>query len=44
MDAQEQHHHEEEHHVIGLIPSIIVLVALAIAVVWYSIYSAVPHH
>ena len=39
-------HDEEthvEHKVIGLIPSIIVLIALAIVVVWYSIYSAHPH-
>lgn len=42
METQEQHH-EEEHHVIGLVPSIILLIAIAIAVVWYSIYSSVPH-
>jgi len=37
-------HHEEEHKVIGLVPSIIFLIALAILVVWYSIYSSSPHH
>ena len=40
---EETHHHEEEHHIIGLIPSIIFLIALTIAVVWYSIYSSMPH-
>ncbi len=42
MEAHEEHHHEEEHYVIGLIPSIIFLVALAIVVVWYSIHSSTP--
>ncbi len=40
---EDQQHHEEKHHIIGLIPSIIFLIATAIVVVWYSIYSSVPH-
>ncbi len=42
MEAHEEHH-EEEHHVIGLVPSIIFLIALAIVVVWYSIHASGPH-
>ena len=42
MDAHDQDHHEEN-KVIGLIPSIIVLVVLAVVVVWYSIHSAGAH-
>lgn len=41
---EETHHHEEKYHVIGLIPSIIFLIIVAVAVVWYSIYSSMPHH
>lgn len=40
----EQHHEEEHYHIIGLIPSIILLIAIAIAVVWYSMHTAIPHH
>lgn len=42
MESHEEHHHEE-HHVIGLIPSIIFLIALAAVVVWYSIHSSAGH-
>ncbi len=42
METHEQHH-EEKHHVIGLIPSIIFLVALAIVVIWYSFQGGSPH-
>lgn len=42
METHDQHHHEEEQHVIGLIPGIIFLVALAIVVVWYSMYGVGP--
>lgn len=41
MEAHEEHHHEET-SVIGLVPSIIFLIALAIAVLWYSLYGAGP--
>ncbi len=40
---EETQHHEEHYHIIGLIPSIILLIAIAVAVVWYSMYTAAPH-
>ena len=41
MEAHEEHHHKET-KVIGLVPGIIFLVALAIVVVWYSMKGAGP--
>ncbi|MGI4022567.1 MAG: hypothetical protein ACRYFA_13760 [Janthinobacterium lividum] len=42
METHDQEHHEE-HKVIGLIPSIILLIALAIFVVLFSMHGSTPH-
>jgi len=44
METHDQHHQEEEerHPVIGLVPAIIFLIAVAIAVVFYSMHGSGP--